>query len=448
MRRAACLRLDALYLAVALGFGVTLALLIPPFQNFDEVAHYQRAWSVARGDLLPRADATVRLPRSAAELPERFEYVEVAEGRQRHSPARVRESLGEPISTESVGVVCFAAGYNALAYLPQALGIGIVWLAGGSPLAALFAARVANLLACLGLTAVALRWLPFGRPLLFLVALFPMVVVQMASASADGLTLAGSFLFGALCLESAQRGRLARGRALALVAAAAVLLNFKPGYAPLSLLLLLLRPEQLGSRARYAAYVAAGTGLSLLAMAAVVGSGPDPRTVLRPLLGPSHGVDPAAQLRLLLAEPAALLRVMAATFAGEALDHAKHMVGSFAWGNLEPTDTPAVALAIGLILCLQRDEPPRLSGAQRLVLLGSSLATAFVVALGAYLAWTPVGAESIQLIQGRYFLPALPGVLFACQGLRLGARASIVAALASVGVAILATLRTLARYYF
>jgi len=59
---------ECLFLGVALLWGLALVFLVPPFRVFDEPMHYERAWSVADGQLLSAPDGTVRVPTNVAAL--------------------------------------------------------------------------------------------------------------------------------------------------------------------------------------------------------------------------------------------------------------------------------------------------------------------------------------------------------------------------------------------
>jgi uncharacterized membrane protein len=442
-------RLDYLYLALALAWGLVLVFLMPPFQNTDEVAHYYRAWGVSAGQILARRDATVTVPKNVAELPVVFDYAAVAQAQRHYSAGPISRSLGERLSATKVDVVSSAAGYSALGYVPQAFGIDLVRWTGRSPLGALYAGRLFNLLASVAITFLAIRLLPFGKPLLLLVALFPMTVVQMASLSPDALTIACAFLFTALAVRLSQTARLGPRQLFLLGAGAVVLLNFKPGYVALALLLLLLSPSQLGSKSRYALFVGGSLTAAVLVTWVILRLGPDPQATLLVTAGPASGVSQSAQLHHVLAHPVAFLRTLSSTFGLMSMTYVKTMVGQFAWGGLNPSDAAVVAMGLGLVLCLGRNEPVMLTPRHRLVLAVSFVLTVVSVALGLYLVFTPVGAGIIKGIQGRYLLPVLPLGLLAILGVRLRRRWVLVGLLVVVVlIAVVSTLRALLYYYY
>src|SRR5664280_1988465 len=88
---------ESAYLVAALVFGLILVVLTPPFQTYDEHAHYQRAWSVAEGQLLAHPDGSVTLPDNVASLPGDLHFLEVFRGQQHFDAALLPHLLWQPI---------------------------------------------------------------------------------------------------------------------------------------------------------------------------------------------------------------------------------------------------------------------------------------------------------------------------------------------------------------
>src|SRR5450756_846276 len=169
-----------IYLVIAILWGLVLVVVTPPFQAFDENAHYSRAWSVAQGEIDPGEDGQVTLPANVAALPATFNYVDVFRGGRKYDPSLVRQIIWQPISSETVEQPTSASGYGPLGYVPQVAGIEIVRVLGRSPLLGLYVGRVLNLLAAVIVTWFAIRLLPFAKPVIVLVALFPTTIFLSA----------------------------------------------------------------------------------------------------------------------------------------------------------------------------------------------------------------------------------------------------------------------------
>lgn len=393
------------YLIVALAWGVLLVFLTPPLQTFDELAHYYRAWSVAQGQVVVPGSGRVDLPSGAEALTGLFPTGPLAFRLQKVSTGTIEAALSQPMGSTSVTASSAASGYGPIGYLPQAAGIDLTRLVRGPPLAALYLARLLNLLAAVLLAYHGLRMLPFAKLAVGLVALLPMTMMEMASLSPDALLIGGSIFLAGLVVHCTTKARVS-GRDITLLALGAVLLlNAKPGYATLSLLLLLLLPRQFSSRLAYAATV----GGSIVASGAVtlvfMRLAPDASEFLAQFLGADNRVDGPAQLRFVLTHPLAFAWTVGNTIANQGVFLLRQTVAAYAWGQRNIGDAVVLVAAVGVVAVLTAAETVDFAAWRRAITLGVGLLTGVGVALGLYMAWTAVGAQEIAGLQGRYFVP-------------------------------------------
>jgi hypothetical protein len=437
------------YLCFALTLGVLLVFVTPPFQNFDEAAHFYRSWSLAEGHLAPPASGYVTMPAGAAKLEYAFPIVPIATGQVRVRWSDIASQLQARTGGDPTRSTSFSSGYGPLGYLPQAVAVTLLRPLGRSPLAGMYLGRLLNLLCSIALVYFAIRLLPFAKALLFLIALLPMVIMQMASLSPDALLMSGSFFFAALVLHCAQLERLTMPQMVALPTAAVLLLNTKPGYAELALLVLVLVPSQFASLRRYFAVVGATIIGAFLLAGLLQSVAPTSREVLDLMLGPSNGVDAAAQLSQVLHHPFAFLAVVKDTFDVHGIFYAKLAVATFAWGNLDATDTVALVAAVALAAVLAGRERARLACWRRVVFVAVAVLSGLVVCLGLYASFTPVGAATIDGLQGRYFVPSFAVAFLGLAGFPYGRRWVMpMTVLVLVAVLLLSTLRTILLYYY
>jgi uncharacterized membrane protein len=447
--RLASINYTKVFLVVGLVWGLVLVFLVPPLQNFDELSHYYRAWSVAEGQLQVPAGGIVPVPRSVADLPAHFPYVAIATHQQKPSTSAIRNLIWQPITGGTVPSSSFAADYFPLGYVPQATGITLARLMGHSPLLSIYLGRLANLLVSLMLVAFALKLLPYGRAIMFVLALFPLTMLQMASLSPDALLISGTFFFVALALHYSQKLCLDWMHGIALALTAALVLNAKPGYAALSLLVFVIPPSRFASRSRYFATVAATIGVTVVLAGLIMVTAPDSSQVNAMMLGANNKIDPGAQVANIVHHPLTLVRVLDTTMGTVSLLLARNAVGDYAWGQLPVSDSVAIIgwLAVLAVLFLRERVPIR--PWQRLVLIGLSLLGTVIVTVGLYVTWTPVGGPSVLGIQGRYYYPfALMGLL-GVFGFPFRRRWVVVLVVAlAVAFLIESSLKTLVHYYY
>ncbi len=436
------------YLAIALVWGVAVALITPPFQVPDEAAHYYRAWSVAEVELVGQEGRVVVIPENVGSLPGRLGSLVVDWDGNEYSVDKALDVLWEPISGEQRAVVSTAAGYGPIGYLPQVAAIDIARILGHSPLLGFYLARLANLVVSALLVFFAIRFVPLGKGLVALVGLLPMFVFEAASLSPDGLALSGFLLFLALLLRLAQRDELTTRDRVMLVSAAVLLLNAKPGMVALVLLVFMLRPGQFGEVRRYAIWTGAAVVASVGLAGALMSVAPAvPHDYLASVgLG---GVDSAKQYAYIVSHPWGFAKVLYRTFDEQAVALTQGVYGLLGWLTVR---LPAVGLygvgIAGVLLLGVREEIP-INRWQRLVMGGAALVYALVLSVGAYRGWSALYAPVVGGLQGRYFVPILALALFTLYGIRVQRRRGILLILAVAALlAALTTIRTLLRFYY
>jgi len=442
-------RVEHVYLVVALVWGLLLILVTPPLQTFDELAHYYRAWSVAQGQLVVPSSGTIRLPAGADDLTKRFPYAPIAMGKQKVDPGTVWAELGSRLGSRSVESLSFAAAYGPIGYLPQAAGITVVRVFGGSPLLALYLARLCNLLAAVLLTYFGLRFLPFAKVAVCLVALLPMTMMEMASLSPDALLLGGCVFFSGLVVACTSKASLSRRDIALLVISAIVLLNAKPGYAILSLLLLLLLPRQFTSRLAYFATVVGSIIASGFLALIFMKLASNQSHVLVLMLGPDNHVNGMAQLRHVVAHPFAFVRAIGATINQLGVFYLRQSVAAYAWGQLNIGDAVMLVAAVGVAAVIAARERVNFPCWRRALVLAVALLAAIGVSLGLYMGSTAVAAPAIVGLQGRYFTPSVVLGFIGLAGFPFQKRWLVPAVVGVIIFLLIVTnLRTLLLYYY
>jgi hypothetical protein len=438
----------AAFLALAGAFGLFFALATPPHDPPDEARHHARAWLVSGGQWRVVGEAPgykASVPRGITQLhPPAHHYSDeqlasgilgdAARRTAPHEPAELRSQLRGSLARWDLQPVRVLTPYNPIVYAPYLPGLWIARALELSAAAGLLLARLFGLAAWLGGIWLTLRIAPCQRWLLAALALLPMSVFQAASISADPLTQLAIFWFFAEWLRAAEHGRTPQDGPR-LVGAALALGLVKPGYAPLALACLGL-PGSRGSRSTLAAAALAAAVLPTLGWAVVL------RAAREPALVP--GADPVAQLQFVLGHPLAFLAAAADTAAGLFGRWLEGMVGNLGHFDVE---IPKAATALGLaaVAASASLERGALAPRRRLLLLGAFAATSLALLAMAYLGWTPVGAERIPGVQGRYFLLMLPFALVALpriprvpeRALALAITASLAAVLAISAIAML-----------
>ena len=408
-------RLEYVFLVIALVWGVVQVFLVPPLQVPDEGDHWFRAWALTDGQFTADRQGKITLPAGFTRMADLYmRLVEAGlpvslEGQAGFSSyADLFNSAGPP---GTISVASRVRTYGPVGYLPQALGVGLGRLVGAPPLTCFYMARLANLFAALALLFLAIRLAPFGKQLFVLVALLPMTMFELASVSCDALTIAGAIFYIALILAESRRTTLRRVDVGFVLAASAVLLNVKPGYWALVLLVLLVRPTQLGGRARYAAFVAAN---ALLVAGAFV--------IVFLLTATEVRVQaagaPQAQIMFILRQPMSFLGILWSNVQNGLGTWTSESIGVLGWLRIPLSPVAYVIVLVGgLGFSIGMKEEVSEGYWRRVLLATIGLVVFLTLAVALYAFLEPTGSGRV-FFQGRYLAPVWLLVLLSIYGLR------------------------------
>ena len=435
--------LHRLFFAAGLFLGLMFLFVMPGLSAPDEQSHYITAYRLSsrmlgEPDLTPAGLAAVRADDYPLEdlegvkTPEIWDDAEDApavlgvpvrnatyravrdwDARYPHKDGTVSSALPDVRTTPAM-------------YVPQAAGFAAARAAGLNAPGLVFAGRFMNLLAFLLLTAFAVRLMPFGKELLCAVGLLPMTLHLAASLSYDAGILGCSFLMTAEILRLAYRADRVRARDVALLAALAAILGpCKLVYSPLVFLFFIIPAKKCGGKGRKAAYFAVIFAALSAAMVLVNAS------VIRGYAGAQGAAAEAQQAAEaagaaaaeaavrgypageLIRQPFFIARMVFNTFSFQSDELFGGMMGMWL-GNLDPLlGVPffaALLMFLGLLLLTLRqpEETQPMSGPARAWTLLIAAGTVLLTAGAMLVAWTTRGAQIIEGIQGRYFLPVLP----------------------------------------
>ncbi len=416
----------AVFLNIALAFGVILVLLTPPFQSPDEHLHFYRALQIADGHLiasqqkgdcygysryfeddlclggeLPKSVLTT--VRNVSQTDLRFDL------NQRQQPQDILNLLPLPLHPQQRLFINFktTALHSPIPYLPQALGIVVGKALHLSPLGLMYLGRFSNLGVWLLAVTLSIRLTPVNPWLWVALALTPMSLFQAASLSVDVLTNGVAFLFVAWALQQGMPDKTSQRLTLQEIVAfgglAIALSLAKLAYFPLVFVVFLIPRRRFGPRRRY--WLSLG-GIILGSLLAV---GLWSQVVSQIYIPLHPELSPQAQIEYVLGHPLQFVATLGRTAITQGGELARQFIGVLGW-----LDTP---LPQGLIvsywgvlawLALVTPTPSRdLRWSQRSWLAIAALSSILVLCSLAYL-WNFVGDPIIGGLQGRYFIPIAP----------------------------------------
>jgi len=394
-------RIAALYAIWALPLLLVLSWVVPPWTNTDEPFHMLRAVQIAHGQIIGQRfenpDKTG--PKGSGGLSDNAIFEAFAPlAKMSWLPDQPNGQVTRAMLAKSntvkwhrdLGLAWFGATvrYPPFFYMPDIAGYWIGRAAGMHVNATLRLSRCLNALVFVAMAAVSIARARRLRLLLATLLMLPMTLALAASANQDGTMIAGMALIVAQLDRIAAENRRARPwEFTALVCGMAVIIAARPPYIGLLPILLAVAP---GHRAKLSLLAAAGAIAAWCAAVAYY--------AMRPLNG-----DPATKLLVLLAYPLSIFTIFAKTLHIYAATYAWQFVGLLAWNDTR-LPLPYLALAYGTIVLAAAASMAGPGLRSRFVLPCTLLVAAIMFAVQ-YLDWTPAGADHVDGIFGRYFLP-------------------------------------------
>ncbi len=407
------------FLVIALAFGGSMAIAIPPFHVPDEPAHYFRAIATSHGQFFLQDSGGIRgafLPAWSVMMAEHILGDLPGAPWKKTSWSAIRRAAPPsfaanqptfvPVGTAGVSSrLAFTAGsYTPVPYLVPAAVHLLTSRIGASPLQAFYAGRVANLLIALGLIFLSIRIAPAGKVLFALLALTPMSIHLLASYSADSLTLAASFLFIAVSLRGILRQEpLRTSEFTQLLLSSLLVCMTKPNF--LLLLPLAIPAHRFSPRQKQGAF--------LIVYGLAVGAG----LFTASLWGADAGhyppdISPQRQFAAVLKDPLHFGAVLFSTYFKYATRYFAEFIGKLGWFDVY-LPAGAILLYYGLLSAGAWTTRVTLTLRQRFWFAALFFASALTVFVTIYCTWSTVGAGLVDGVQGRYFLPAAPLLLLA-----------------------------------
>lgn len=393
---------------IALLAGLGYAVVTPPDRVPDEFSHFFRAVAMAEGDFFP----PVGYVSPGHHFPGGFwmfrHRIGKDDARARYTLADIRAAYAEPLNREKTAGIEFPAWYSPAPYFAQAAVAFVGIQAGWRPFWIFYLGRVTNLLVCLAIIFAAMLVLPRRAAIAGAVLLLPMTLSELAAWSADGMTIAVAILMTCLIVRNLEADGVVATRELIALAAVAFMLGLcKPAYFLLVLPVLAISTARFGSmRRRILATLAITLAITfgtLLAAASARAGQYNPRAHLP--------VDPKQQLRCVLDDPLRFAGVVIDDMRQNGRFYLDETIGRLGIMNIK-LPTPLIVAEWLLLLWLGLSCGVRWKLSARLAAIVACAATIVGISLAQYLVWSIICGDTIEGIQGRYFLPILPLMLF------------------------------------
>jgi uncharacterized membrane protein len=404
---------EGFFAGTAIVFGGIFLLLLPPLQTPDEASHFLRAYQLSQFELTPighEGAVAGNLPKS---LSKTIELLDTNPSLRFHPETkydihRTKAALNMPLNKGDKEFTTGVTSYSPVGYLPQAIGIFLGTLINLPPVALMYIARLASLVAWVGLLFMSIKIVPSKKWVFAGLGLLPMLIAQGLSPGIDAISVGLGVLFIALVLKMRTLPSISQKWWIALVVTACLIALTKQTTIIVLGFAFLLRAGQF-DKEKWKAIL---KKYSVFVLPALVFIGWTLIIYAQNLGGTTQveGQNGAGQVSNLLHHPFRFVQVTFNTFFTTWGDSViSSFVGNFGW-----LDTPLAGgfvslgyiIIAGMLLINYETEKAKEKISRRQKWLIAILALAYVIGtcLALYVLYSPVDFNIIYGLQGRYFL--------------------------------------------
>ncbi len=400
------------WLIMALGFGILRIFIITPFSVWDEYGHYEISYRYS-DYLLFKFKSPHFMDKNHAD----YSNLEI-QNNTKTAYLRYKEPFFLK-ETEKVNKERIPSTPNPVQYLPQAFGIAVARLLHFNFMPLFNLGRICNLLFYVFCLWLAIKIIPFGKLIIFACGLLPLTLHQAASLSLDSYIIAVSFLFFAFLIKSMTSEENASVKEILILCILSVCISpSKLVYWPLSLLAFLIPQKRFESNKIWffsAASVALSGILAIFAFSLPsllqqAGTADNVKIIYNGLQGWT--------LHDIIHNPGKICSMALWTLRYTGAEWISQAFGSVIMGL--SSDVPLwcrqmhlYVLIISALVCYTSNtEQEVLSKLQKAGLVFVIICVVGLCMFGELVIWTPLNASSIEGVQGRYFLPIFPLILF------------------------------------
>lgn len=390
------------FILLLLLFGIPMIVLIPPGAGYDEEDHLVRVWEMSAFSFIPGQMSAQEMKYPT--LFRDFAY------RQQGSTGILRSEFWQRYARASLDQYGFVrreldtkSVYSPPLLFPQALAMHILGRRADLPaLSVFYACRFASLLSYLLLVWLAIRAIPFGKWILLVLAMTPMALFQATTISPDAISNGIGFLFIAGCLNAMEFKEIGWKEFGTLVLLIFLLFLAKLNLIPLIILpFLLLPPARFSKKGMYMLLLIATAILFLVETVGwyIIASGHSD-----PLM--ANDANPVAQLRYVVSRPFTFPLVVIQDLIANGWTYLQGWINGYGYYYWTPPQIVSFLFLLGLGFVVVMDSTHlQLDRKSSIALLLVFVIGYFATAGAMYTTFTPVGADQIFGIQGRYLIP-------------------------------------------
>ena len=391
------LKIEQLFLIVAPVFCILLLLAMPMPKGHDETIHGMRIYEYAEGKFISNGDKAFLEEGVTNALEYRNSYKEIFDTDKTYSTETDVIAWGYRVST-----------YSPINYLPQVMGIIIGRIFTTNSMVHIYIARLFNIISCIVIMYYAIKIIPYGKNLLFILSCVPITTEGFSTLSADGLVVAASFLWIAYIFRLCNcKEKIGKKEIIILAINAIVISLSKTIYIVLLGLLFFIPKEQ---------WINKKQRILVISCIIILCSILDLGWYFIGIQKEAAIISEKTATTYIKEHPIQYLEKILYTLVENSGKYIDELFGGKLEWNEEITINifPYILLIVSIFVCSRGEERDKISVFQKFVIIAIIILGIILIFSSMFLGWSNVNSQKIDGIQGRYFLPILPLIFLLC----------------------------------
>lgn len=399
------IKMEDLFLILFIPISMFYYLFVIPTWVPDELVHYASAYKITNFEFAETKDYV--------DIPQQLVTYQVY-----NTPNyEVFGSYLLDVPTSDVGKTT-TTGYSIFTYIPSIIGIFVGRILNLPHVITFYLARILMLITTTLVMYYAIKIIPFGKSAMTVYALNPMFVHQSISVVSDTIINSVSLLFIAYTLHLYFKIKLSKKDLIILFILMAIVSTFKYVYIVLvflPIMFLFKKKDKLDFKQKRMLSLFIIISI-LICVGMFIYNQSIPVKVVSDYVI-TNNVDLKKQLLNIIKSPLILFSTLINTYRFKFDFYLNTFLGGkLGWLNIDINSTILYLYFFILILSLFMEKNEKsLKNEAKIIPLLITIFTILLIIFVMYLSWTSVGANVVEGVQGRYFIPiAILGLLMLC----------------------------------
>lgn len=374
-------------------FCILLTLAMPVSKGHDETIHGLRIYEYAEGKFISNGVKAYLEEGVINAIDNKPTYESIINNEKTYSTNTSKIEWGYRI-----------AAYSPLTYMPQIIGIIIGRAFTTNSMVHFYIARIANIITCVAMLYYAIKIIPYGKNMLFLLCVAPIVIEGFSTLSADGMLVATSFLFIAYILKlREEKNKKITKKDIAILTILSIIIGLtKTIYIILLPLLFLLPKEKFKTRKTKIIFIT-----TICMISAILDIGWYIIGIQKDTFLVEAGNDPIGYI---ISNPIRYFQKLIYTIITNGVQYIQEMFGlKLEWNEAVTIKIfPIILLVLSILISTLGKLKTNLKKIEKILIIGIIISCILLVFTSMFISWSKTETLEIMGIQGRYLIPILP----------------------------------------